>query len=55
MDPTPKKKPKSVVHIIDDDDVDYGLMTSNRLVDCPACPARIPVDELNAHLDVCLQ
>ena len=39
------------------DDTDDSLVSgefTETLVDCPACPAKIPEHELNKHLDMCL-
>ena len=35
--------------------VDESLLKSDiNLVDCPACPSKVPEDKLNEHLDTCL-
>lgn len=49
----PNKKMKPEIHIIEDEE--EAPTSTKHLVDCPACPAQVAVEELNTHLDVCLQ
>lgn len=38
----------------DDDLIENSQIFEDHLVDCPACPAKVPEHELNRHLDICL-